>query len=183
MSCRKNIVSILLLINIVFVSLFGTSCSSKAEDSRIRKYLGQYSYDASISALVFEQVEGEEEGFYGIQYRDVTDLDGLLKQDDVAVCLFFYSSTVTSTSGITPGVEDLAQTLTGRVIFVAIDAFQEAGLSTGYEVEAYPEFILIKGGTRISTFGSSMYDYWDIDDVAAWMNRNGYAPDYSMLEY
>lgn len=181
MSKLRRIVSFFLVL--VFGLNFFTSCKKASDSKTIKECLGDYDYDASIVALVYEQVPGEEEGFKGILYRDVLDLNGLTLQTEQAVCFYFYSSGNTGTLGVTAGVEDLAQTLSGRVVFVAIDAFEEADLSSAYEVEAYPEFILIKDGARVSTFNGMNYDSWDMNDVANWMSANGYSPDYSLLEY
>lgn len=181
MSKFRKIVSVLLIL-VFGLSIF-TSCKNNPSSKTIKECLGDYDYDASIAALVYEQVPGEEEGFKGILYRKVLDVNGLTLQNEQAVCFYFYSSVNTGTLGITAGVEDLAQTLNGRVLFVAIDAFEEADLSSAYEVEAYPEFILIKDGVRVSTFNGMYYDMWDMNDVANWMSANGYSPDYSLLEY
>ncbi len=187
MSFGRRVVSFLLSL-VMLAGVFCCASCQKKEDEpttvkSIEECVGAYNYDASVVAFVYEQIEGEEEGFYGIQYREVLDLDSILRQDDIAVCVYFYNSANTSTLGITAGVEDLAQTLVGRVVVIGIDAFREADLSSAFEVEAYPEFILIKGNVRIATFNGLNYESWDMNDVVSWMSANGYTPDYSMLDY
>ena len=146
------------------------------------QYLGDYDYQATPAALVYEQIDGEEDGVFGIQYRLVEDLGGLSTQSDIAICLFFYSSLSSQTANIQAGVEDLAQTLVGQVLFVAIDIDSHSDISDAYGVYATPEFILLNDAARISTFDSTSREYWTIDDVVEWFGSNGYTPDYSMLE-
>lgn len=179
----------LVLITVVVCSLFVIGCKSSEDNGVISdsnmpymEYLGDYNYTETPIAMVYEQVEDEEEGFYGIQYRKVEDLGGLSTQSDIAVCLFFYSSLNNSAASMTAGVEDLAQTLTGQVLFVAIDAAVNFDIGEAYGVQNYPEFILINDAARIATFDSSSHEYWTINDVAQWISDNGFTPDYSRLQ-
>lgn len=157
-----------------------SSCSSKQADTSWMQYLGDYSYDAPITAMVYEPVEGEDD--YGIQYREVKDLGGLVGQSEIAVCLYFYSSLDSDVYAVTAGVEDMAQGLTDRVLFISIDAVEMRDISSAYQIEAIPEFVLINNGARISTFEGMNYDYWTIDDVVFWLDNNGYEIDYSRLQ-
>ena len=150
-------------------------------DSDYYRYLGNIDYSTDAAALVWEQVEGEDPGIYGIQYREILDFNGITSQHEIPVVLFFYSSSARGSQNLAAGVEDLAQTLAGRVLFIAVDGVEADAISTAYEVGAYPEFILINEGARISTFSGIEYEEWDIDDVSAWMTENGYEPDLSML--
>ena len=77
---------------------------------------------------------------------------------------------------ITAGVEDLAQALSDRVIFVAVDGIAESELGSRYGVEAYPEFVLLSPGQPDTKFEGMQYDSWNISDVAAWLEANGYEP-------
>jgi len=134
-------------------------------------YLGNIAYDSSISALVCETIEGEEEA--GLVYRAVNDLNGIVSLTDATVCLYFYTSLETDTYGVNAGVEDLAEQLDGKVLFVAIDAVANRDISTSYELEALPEFVLIRNGARVSTFEGMNYSSWTMMDVALWLEDNG----------
>ena len=162
------------------------SCSRAADTSiygRCSKYLGEADYTASLTAMTYEQIPDEEAGYFGILYREVTDIDGLLAQGQVPVCLYFYNSMASSdTIGITAGVEDLAQVLSDQVLFIAVDGMVETGLSGTYSVEAYPEFVLIPPGGTPVKFEGFNYDTWDASDVASWLESNGYTPDYTKLQ-
>lgn len=185
---RKLIAKILLMVMCVSFVMAFSGCDKKepvtgvgTSDAPYMEYLGDYEYSATPIAMVYEEVEGED-GFFGIQYRKVEDLGGLSTQGDIAICLYFYSSFNTSAASLTAGVEDLAQTLTGRVLFVAIDVSAHEDIGEAYNVYQCPEFILINDAARISTFDSSSHDMWTINDVASWLSDNGFAPDYSLLD-
>ena len=145
------------------------------------EYLGDIDYAASTAALVWEQVDGEDEGIYGIQYREVIDFNSITSQSDIPVCLYFYSSSARGSQNLSAGVEDLAQTLVGKVLFIAVDGVEADAVSTAYQVGGYPEFILLNDNARISTFSGIEYGEWNIDDVTAWIADNGYEPDLTML--
>ena len=151
----------------------------------IMQYLGDYSYTEAEAAFVYEKIEDDvdEQGnpFYGIQYREITDLTGLLHQKDFPVLIYFYSSQSSDTVGMTAAAEDLAQTLSGRVLTISIDALTHRDIAGNYEIEALPEFILLEKGTVKSSFKSSEYGYWDATDVVEWITSCGYAPDTSKL--
>lgn len=145
------------------------------------EYLGDIDYATPTAALVWEQVDGETEGIYGIQYREVIDFNSITSQSDIAVCLYFYSSSARGSQNLSAGVEDLAQTLVGKVLFIAVDGVEADAVSTAYQVAGYPEFILLNDNARISTFSGVEYQEWNIDDVTAWIADNGYEPDLTML--
>ena len=145
------------------------------------QYLGNIDYSTDAAALVWEQVEGEDPGFYGIQYRAITDFNGLTSQEEIPVVLYFYSDAARGSQSLTAGVEDLAQTLVGQALFIAVDGVEADAISTAYEVGGYPEFILINDNARISTFSGFDLEEWSIDDVSAWLVDNGFEPDLSML--
>ncbi|MBR1796471.1 MAG: hypothetical protein IJ757_00430 [Clostridiales bacterium] len=159
-----------------------TSDATHSSGTGYYSYLGNIDYSSDMAALVWEQVPGEDEGIFGIQYREVTDINGLTAQTEIPVCLYFYSSSARGAQSLTAGVEDLAQTLVGKVLIVAIDGVAEDAVSTAYEVGGYPEFVLIADDARVSTFSGYDYEVWGIDDVTLWMTDNGYEPDISMLE-
>ena len=53
-----------------------SSSESASEALSVYDYLGDFDYETSTVALVYEPVEDEEE--YGIQYRKVNDIDGVI---------------------------------------------------------------------------------------------------------
>lgn len=162
-----------------------SSSSSSAvnvpSDAGYYEFLGNIDYSTDAAALVWEQVDGEDPGIYGIQYRNISDFNGLTSQSEIPVVIYFYSSAARGSQSLTAGVEDLAQTLVGQVLFLAVDGVEADAISTAYEVGSYPEFILIRDNARISTFSGDDMEEWDIDDVTAWIEQNGYEPDTSML--
>jgi len=182
---RKAFLSILLIAAI----LSGiTGCKADQSDASVPQngdvndYIGGVDYSSTVSALVYEQIPGEEDGFYGIEYHEVTDIQGLLGNQTMPVCMYFYYSLSSDTDGMTAGVEDLAQTMDGQVLFIAVDGATEDDLSSAYEVEAFPEFVLIVPGRMHVNFGSKNYDSMSIDDVTGWLANYGYTPDYSKLQ-
>lgn len=186
----KRIVTLGICLAMTAALLF-TGCGNKAEPSNTilqdanrpyMQYLGEFDYTSSPAAMVYEQVEGEEPGFYGIQYRKVEDLGGLSTQGDIAICLYFYSSLNNSAAFITADVEDLAQTLTGQVLFVAIDVVGGEEISEAYGIYSCPDFVLINKAERLSTFDISSRESWTINDVAEWIKGYGFTPDYSRLD-
>ena len=188
----RKVVSLALCLVITMTSAFMfTGCGSKTEPATTilvdanrpyMEYLGEFDYTSGLAAMVYEQVEGEDPGFYGIQYRKVEDLGGLSTQGDIAICLYFYSSLNNSAAFVTADVEDLAQTLTGQVLFVAIDVVGHEDISKAYDIYNCPDFVLINQASRISTFDIASHEEWTINDVAAWIKDNGFIPDYSRLD-
>ena len=142
------------------------------------EYLGDYSYSEPAVCMVYEPVEDEtdENGnpFYGIQYRKINDLDGLLVSGNTLL-LYFYSSMDNRSAQVTASVEDLAQLYSGRLHVVMIDAVEYRTLLEKYDINAVPEFVLIQAGQAGKVFGSSSYDYWTMNDVVLWLKSNGAA--------
>lgn len=173
----RRFIAVSLIISLT-VSLF-TGCS---KEIRVEDCIGGIDYSTSMAALMYEQIAGEEEGFYGIQYHKVTDINGIAAQNEIPVVLYFYSSSAAGSQSLTAGVEDLAQALSNQVLFVSIDGVEADEVSTAYQLAGYPEFILIEGGQRIATFEGYNYEYWDINDVTWWLEDYGFTPDMSLLE-
>lgn len=156
------------------------ACGSE-ETPAYYDFIGEIDYMASPAAFVYEQIDGEEDGFKGIQYHEVTDLGGITSQKEIAVCFYFYTSISTDAGFVTAGVEDLAQTLDGQVLVIAIDAAKQPDVSQAYEITAYPDFVLVDQGARISTFGSQDRGIWTMDNVVDWLVENGFTPNYALL--
>lgn len=156
--------------------VFLCSCGKSKDTNDLNKYLGDYSYTDSAICMVYEPVEGEFDDagkpYYGIQYREIKDLDGLLSSGNV-IMLYFYSSMSSDTTAITALIEDMAQNYSGRLTVVMLDAMEYRTYMDKYEIDAVPEFVLIKPGQADQVFGSLKYDYWTISDVVLWLQSNG----------
>ena len=171
----KKAFSLILALSVCTV--FFSACSTeKKPDSKLDEYLGDYSYSDSAVCMVYEPVEDEVDDngnqFYGIQYRQITDLDGLLNSGTV-IMIYFYSSMSSEASAVTAVVEDLAQNYNGRLTVVMLDAMEYRDYITKYEIEAVPEFVLLKPGQSFRKFDSMSYEYWTGTDVVLWLKSNG----------
>ena len=161
----------------VFLSALFCGCSKNSDNgSNNKEYLGDYSYSAPAVCMVYEPVEGETDDngdpFYGIQYREITDLNGFLASGNTLL-LYFYSSMDNRGAEITAAVEDLAQIYNGRLSVLMLDAVEYKEMLEKYGINAVPEFVLIKSGQSDSIFGSTSYDYWTMSDVVLWLKSNG----------
>lgn len=142
----------------------------------MEKYLGDYSYSDPAICMVYEPVEGEDDGngnpLYGIQYRKITDLEGILASGNTML-IYFYSSMSTESGAITAAVEDLAQEYNGRISVLMLDAMEYPDMMEKYNIEAVPDFVLKKAGQADKVFDSVSYEYWTLEDVIVWLNSNG----------
>ena len=170
------------LVCICAALLLLTGCSSSSSSASARpsfyEYLGDYSYDSTSVAFVYEPVSDEDE--YGIQYRAVTDMDALLASDNT-VCLYFYNSLSSDVYGITAGAEDIAQCTWSDMVFVMIDVLDDTEMATRYEVERVPEFVIVRSGNEISRFEGYNYEVWTMSDVAQWVSSCGVRVDYTKI--
>ena len=139
-------------------------------------YLGDYSYSDPAVCMVYERVEDETDDdgnpLYGIQYRKVTDLDGL-KASGITLLIYFYSSMDNGSAMVTASVEDLALSYNGKLTVIMLDAMEYKDLMDKYEIEAVPEFVLIKKGQADKVFGGMSREYWTVNDVLSWLQENG----------
>lgn len=165
---RKLIKSAVIIVTLV-VAMAAVSCS-KDEDS-VKRFFGNESYDASVLVMSMETIEDEEEP--GIIYREITDLDAVLNNAGVPVCIYFYSSASSDLAGVTAGVEDIAQKLDGRVLIITIDVMRERDLASRFKVEYVPDFVLVQGNSVKSSFNAIGYDYWTTTDVYNWLIEQG----------
>lgn len=173
---KKRYLTLLLAIA-VSLSLF-CGCSKSKEENPLMAYLGDYSYSDPAVCMVYERVEDEtdENGnpVYGIQYRKVTDLDGL-KASGTTLLMYFYSSMDNGSAMVTAAVEDMALSYNGKLTVLMLDAMEYKDLMDKYEIEAVPEFVLIKKGQADKVFDGSSREYWTINDVLSWLQENGVA--------
>jgi thioredoxin-like negative regulator of GroEL len=143
------------------------SCSAKrSANNDISAYLGDYSYVSPISAMVYEDMDGEGKG---IQYREVTDYDKLIAYSKTPVCLYFFSSQDADTSGVTAAIEQLAETYNGRILFVSIDADQETDIASHFQIDALPDFVLLDNGSLKASFAGNNGKSWTVNDLEKWI--------------
>ena len=126
--------------------------------------------------MVYERVEDETDDdgnpLYGIQYRKVTDLDGL-KASGITLLIYFYSSMDNGSAMVTASVEDIALSYNGKLTVLMLDAMEYKDLMDKYEIEAVPEFVLIRKGQADKVFGGMSREYWTVNDVLSWLQENG----------
>ncbi|HOO61310.1 MAG TPA: hypothetical protein PKV44_02660 [Bacillota bacterium] len=149
------------------------SCASCAKTTKenddignYEDYLGEYYYDTSIGAMVFETPEGEEEP--GVMIREVTDLDALIKTCPIPICLFFYSSMRTDQDGMIAVMEQLTEEYHASLFVVMIDALSEAEITEAYGIEALPDAIIIKNDRVTAHFDGLSQGTWAPIDLATW---------------
>ena len=172
---RRTLFAVLLLAAV----LFAAGACGKQKDEGIYKYLGEIEYDSPVTAFVYEKIEGEDE--YGIQYRNVKDIDGLTASG-YPVCFYFYSSMASDSFGITAGAEDIAQMGWGSVVVVMVDVLESNEIASQYKIEKVPEFVLVRQNNEISRFEGYNYEVWTMNDVAEWIQKNGIKLDASKLD-
>lgn len=165
-SGKTSFVAVIALAGMILLSACSTKNSSDVNSS---VYLGDYSYDSSISAMVYEDMDGEGEG---IQYRRVTDYDKLIAYSPVPVCLYFYAGLDSDTSGITASVEQLAETYHDRILFVSVDAQAQTDLAAHFEIDALPDFILLDNGSWTASFSSYDGKIWTAADLEEWITAS-----------
>ena len=171
---KKRYLTLLLAIALS-LSLF-CGCSKPGEEDPIMAYLGDYSYSDPAICMVYERVEDETDDdgnpLYGIQYRKVTDLDGL-KASGITLLIYFYSSMDNGSAMVTASVEDIALSYNGKLTVLMLDAMEYKDLMDKYEIEAVPEFVLIRKGQADKVFGGMSREYWTVNDVLSWLQENG----------
>lgn len=169
----KRILTVFTAIVFSFVFFFGCA---KENSNSINKYLGDYSYSDSAICMVYEPVEGEtdENGnpIYGVQYRAIKDTDKLFVSGHTLL-IYFYSSMDNRSAAVTAAMEDLSVAYNGKLNVLMLDAMVYRDLMEKYEIEAVPEFVLIKPGQADKKFDCTASDYWTVNDVISWLAENG----------
>lgn len=145
------------------------SCGTKNDSADKSSYLGEYSYDSSISAMVYEDMDGEGKG---IQYREVTDYNKLIAYSPEPVCLYFYGGLASDSSGITAAVEQIAEDYYDRILIVSVDADQETELASHFEIAALPDFILLENGSWTASFSNNDQKTWTAGILEQWITDN-----------
>ena len=170
-SFKKTIRNLACLMLIIGMAGFSFGCgknqTSNADLGNYHDYLGDYYYDCSISAMVYEIPDGETEP--GILYRQVLNLDELTKTCPLTVVFFFYSGMQADTYGIFACMEEVAEKYHDKVLIVAIDGIAEKDISAAYNVEAMPEAIVIRNNMQIARFDGTKREEWSAIDFANWI--------------
>ena len=161
----KGFLIVVLTAGLIFMCACGSKHSTAVDSS---SYLGDYSYDSPISAMVYEDMDGEGEG---IQYREVTDYNKMIAYSPEPVCLYFYDSLVSDTAGVTASVEQLAENYHGKILFVSVDAKQETDLVTNFAIKALPDFVLLENGSIKASFSSYDGQTWTGSDLEKWISE------------
>ena len=155
------------------------SSSQESSGAGYRDYLGSYAYDLPAACMVREPIEGEtdENGnpVYGIQYREIKDLDKLLASTDIKFLLFFHSSVYGDDTGITAAVEEIAERLDGKIAVITLDATEFNDLVGKYGISMLPEFVLCGNGIEDKVFGTSSRKSWNMQEVVDWLAGNGFS--------
>lgn len=162
----KGITALLTAALLVAASFLLCSCGTHNGVADKSAYLGEYSYDSSISAMVYEDMDGEGKG---IQYRKVTDYDKLIAYSPEPVCLYFYGGLSSDTSGVTAAVEQIAENYYDRILIVSVDADQETELTSHFEIAALPDFILLENGSWTASFSNNDGKTWTAADLEQWI--------------
>lgn len=156
---------LLVLLSLLLAMLTLVSCINEKSEGGYQ-YLGDFSYDAPLIAMVYENFEGQG---YGILYRRVTDFSGFVSAADRPIMLYFYTSMHMDYAGTTADIEQMAEDYHDLLFVVAIDVFQEGHIAEHYDVQTVPEFILLNDSYVVSRFDSAQREQWPNEDVREWM--------------
>lgn len=169
MRIRTGLLSALLLISMIFTAACSGSSVKNSDLGDYSSYLGEPAYNSSLTAMVYEDLDGEGEG---IQYREVTDYDKLIAYAPVPVCLYFYSSLDSDKTGVTAAVEQMAEDYHDKILFVSVDAMRETDLVSHFGIEAVPDFVLLDNGSLQASFSSFDGKEWTHSDLKEWILKN-----------
>ena len=156
---------------LLFVLLLQGGCAktaSAADSVDPSLYLGDYSYDAPMTAMVYEDLDGEGEG---ILYREVTDYEKMIAYSPVPVCIYFYSS-LAADMGMTAGIEDMAEYYHDKILFVSVDAEQEKELADHFEVVVVPDFVILNNGSLTAHYSGKSGALLVGEDLEKWILAN-----------
>lgn len=158
---------VLLFVFMTITAFSLLSCAPKDPDpADHRSYLGEYSYSSSLTAMVYEDFEGE--GF-GIVYRQIIDYNGYVTNAPLPVLVYFYTPRHDDHAGTTAAIEQIAEDYHDRLLVVSVDVFQEETIATHYRVEAVPEFIVLNDGAVQTYFDSVSRGSWSQDELRQWV--------------
>lgn len=154
-------------VTMLVLVLSSSSCATKTPaQTDYRGFLGEYAYNASITAMVYEDFEGEG---YGITYRAVTDFNGYITGAPLPVLLYFYSFLRSDAAGTIAEIEQIAEDYNDRVLIVTVDVTTESTIASHYRVETIPEFIVLRGGKVEARFDGTSRVEWSQEELRQWV--------------
>ncbi len=154
-----NLISLL-----VAATILSSGCAAEVVGEK--DYLGDYSYDAALTAMVYEDFEGEG---MGIVYREVTDYDQLIGYTKVPVILYFYSSLRQDGGEATAIVEQIAENYHDRILIVSVDTMQAPEVASHFDIEAVPDFVILNKGSLLDSFHNFDGQAWTESDLETWI--------------
>lgn len=160
--------SVIVSVGMAFTLMLCASCEGKKGNaSDYKTYLGDYSYDSPIVAMVYEDLDGEGNG---IQYREVLDYTNYVTKSPLPVLVYFYTSLHTDYVGTTAQVEQIAEDLHGQITVVSVNVFQEGKIAEHYGIVTVPEFMILRDGLMTDRFDSAEKGTWTKDVLVDWVN-------------
>ncbi len=129
--------------------------------------------------MVWEPVAGEtdEKGnpVYGVQYREIKDLDKLLASTDTKFLIYFNGRSYgESNSDVTAVVEEIAEKLAGKLTVISLDGGEFNDLLGKYQITMIPDFVLCGYGMEVKVFRPADTSSWSMQEVIEWLASNGY---------
>lgn len=161
---RRLAASVMVAVGLSLIIMLCASCGGKKGSA---SYLGDYSYDSPIIAMVYEDLDGEGNG---IQYRQVLDYTNYVTKSPVPVLVYFYTSMHTDYAGTTAQVEQIAEDLHGQIAVVSVNVFQEGKIAEHYGIVTVPEFVILRDGLMAERFDSANRGTWTADVLIDWVN-------------
>ena len=67
----------------------------------------------------------------------------------------------------------MAYEYNGKLTILMLDSLENKNLMDKYEIEAVPDFVLIRSGKTDEKFGTTSYESWTIGDVISWLQEKG----------
>lgn len=159
--------SVIVSVGVALTLLLCPSCGSNKSKSDYKSYLGDYSYDSPIIAMVYEDLDGEGSG---ILYREVLDYTNYVTKSPVPVLVYFYTSLHTDYVGTTAQVEQIAENMQGQITVVSVNVFQEADIAEHYGIVTVPEFVILRDGLIDDRFDSAERGTWTEDELTDWVS-------------
>ncbi len=131
------------------LAVLSFGCSQKS-------YIGGINFDFPVCAVVYEEGTHNGEPYSGIVYREITDTEKLIAENDIPVLLIFLDDSQYSSNAIS-FLETLADDFSNELLVVRIYV-EIAGnpkdvgeLVQLFAVDEFPYFAMIKGGSRLGS--------------------------------
>ena len=129
----KTIKANLLIITLAALLFTFSGCSEKPA-------IGDESYNASVSLISYELIDGE---FDGVIYREITDLSKLVARSDIPLLIAFYQQMNDINISVIPLLEEIAVLYDDRIHIVWVDVDREIDLAEQFSVRQTPQFTVV----------------------------------------